>query len=157
MSIASLLFSFKGIGTVDWRSYMETARAYPFSAGLSVTLMLFTTFFPTLLHLAIGIGATCSAAFPSFAEAAKLIPADASTRLEGTDAEKVARAIFKLERLWIFGLPPAAILLFLLGLLFNATFEPLGTFLYDTAMCSTRWEHGQCPSPFYSGILDHFR
>lgn len=57
---ANLLLSWVGepdAGQLDWMGMMAAFRHDPWGQGLMVTLMLFSTLLPTLVHLAAGLGA----------------------------------------------------------------------------------------------------
>ena len=51
LQAANLGFVGLGWPVVEWRLYLDAARADPFGAGLTVTGMLATTLIPTVLHL----------------------------------------------------------------------------------------------------------
>ena len=44
-----------GFSSFDWINLAKDAKNYPFSKGIFVTLMLFSTLLPTLLHLIIAV------------------------------------------------------------------------------------------------------
>ncbi len=61
---------------VDWVSFAEAARDTPYTAGLVVTGMLFTTLIPTALHMTTGVTALVLRPLPGRGWAAGLLGAD---------------------------------------------------------------------------------
>ncbi|MGF1477304.1 MAG: hypothetical protein ACFB6S_17300, partial [Geminicoccaceae bacterium] len=55
IELANLTFGLEGEGRIDWQGQLALARDAPFGAGLLVTMMLFTTLVPTVMHLGLGL------------------------------------------------------------------------------------------------------
>ena len=52
-TFSMILTTFFDAEPIEWKAWAKTARDFPFSQGLGVTLMLFSTLLPTLAHLVI--------------------------------------------------------------------------------------------------------
>ncbi len=54
--LLNALFSYVAPGVqFDWRSLAESARDYPWSKGLMVTLMVLSTLVPTVIHIVLAL------------------------------------------------------------------------------------------------------
>lgn len=161
LELADILLSVFGRAGFDWRSAAAQAVSAPWSEGLFVTGMLLTPIVPTLALLTIAIGSL----FRPFTPKARLALAGISpprydaetgeyTYEQDVDAEDVvpgeaesrfAARIIYLSRAWYAPSLLISLGIFVLIWWIVAQFDvPIANFLYDLALCSTSWGHGEC-------------
>jgi hypothetical protein len=164
LETADLLLSVFGRDEFDWRTAAIQALAAPWSEGLFVTGMLLTPLVPTVAMLTIAIGSLFMPFTLGASNALAGIARPVREYEEGEEGEEepaeeyevedvepgeedsrfIARIIY-LSRLWY--LPALAISLgIFLGIWWaaGALNLPVARFLYDLALCSTSWGHGEC-------------
>lgn len=144
LELVDTLLSVFGQDSFDWRTAAAQAVKSPWDEGLFVTGMLMTPLVPTIAVLTIGIASLVMPLTPRARAAAETIPEDDDTPLDLDRTRYVARAVY-LTRGWYV---PALILsagIFLFIWFVLQTFDlPVAKLLYDLALCTTVWGHGQC-------------
>ncbi len=123
---------FTGDNDFDWRNLAATAVANPLTKGIAISLMLFTTLFPTALHLFTGIFALVATPWPW----RKWFILTLTKNGQLTNMERHAIAFY----LTLFGISSLVVLFAVFASLFHliglAVPEPLGQTLYDYAECA---------------------
>ncbi len=161
LETADLVLSIFGRGGFDWRDAAAQAVSAPWSEGLFVTGMLLTPLLPTLALLTIAIGSLFTPFTPRAAAALAGLPGRAGAVRDGEDEEtaetkvevaplgeeesRFAARIVYLSRLWYIPALALSVGVFILIWWIAAHFGvPVASFLYDLALCSTSWGHGEC-------------
>jgi hypothetical protein len=146
----------------EWRTAAAQAVSAPWSEGLFVTGMLLTPVIPTLALLTMAIGslfmpltpkartALAGISPPQYdAESGEAYPYEEQSEAEdvppGEAESRFAARIIYLSRLWYVPALLISLGIFLLIWWSVAQFNiPVASFLYDLALCSTSWGHGEC-------------
>jgi hypothetical protein len=162
LELADILLSVFGRAGFDWRSAAAQAVAAPWSEGLFVTGMLLTPIIPTLALLTIAIGSLFMPLTPKArvalagispprydAESGEEYPYEEQSEAEdvapGEAESRFAARIIYLSRRWYVPALLIAVGIFLLIWWIVAQSDvPVARFLYDLALCSTSWGHGEC-------------
>ena len=162
LELADILLSVFGRDSFHWRSAAAQAVSTPWGEGLFVTGMLLTPIVPTVALLTISIGSLFMPLTPKSRVAlAGISPLryDAESTEEDVNSDedavedvppgelesRYAARIIYLSRLWYIPTLLVSIGIFVL-IWWTATLSnvPVANFLYDLALCSTSWGHGEC-------------
>ncbi|MEM9206151.1 MAG: hypothetical protein AAGA88_07465 [Pseudomonadota bacterium] len=122
----------------EWHALVEAATHAPFSEGLLVTGMLFTTLIPTIIHLVYGVGGVLFSFTPNAKKAAELFPAEGEA-WNPINQDSVIKTL-QMQRYWLAIALPITIA-FVLVIVW-AVFSFIGQFgltLQSIALWSTAW------------------
>ncbi len=146
LELVDKLLSIFGRDSFEWRAAAAQAVHSPWDEGLFVTGMLLTPLVPTVATIAVGLASLVAPFTPGSSAVVETIPAGEEAAPPAADETRFITRVIYLSRLWYVPAVALAIGVFLLIWWVLDQFDvPVATFLYDLALCSTVWGHGECP------------